>query len=116
MGGCVRWVNLTIPGFDGEDERRGSYDGSADHLCNLIEKLMRVLSIPKIILCGHSLGNIFGTYFVTKHPHLFEGYINITGIVDHWYTGLLTFFQTVVTEHGYNSKEWRDKRLFDDDH
>ncbi len=54
-----------IPGYDGEDERRGSYDGSADHLCKLIEKLMQVLSVPKIILCGHSLGSIFGTYFAS---------------------------------------------------
>jgi len=97
MGGSVRWVNLTIPGFDGEDERRGTYNGSADHLCKLIEKLMKFLLISKIILCGHSLGSIFGTYFITKNSHLVEGYINITGIVDHWYTGLLTFFQTVIT-------------------
>jgi len=29
MGDTCRWVNLTTPGFDGEDERRGDYNGSA---------------------------------------------------------------------------------------
>lgn len=28
----------------------------------------------------------------------------------------MTFIQTAVTEYGYNSAEWRAKRLFDDDH
>ena len=32
MGGECRWINLTIPGFDKEDERRGSYDGTASDL------------------------------------------------------------------------------------
>ena len=77
---------------------------------------MKVLSIQKIILCGYSLGSILGTYLITKSPHLVEGYINIAGIVDYWYIGLSTFFQTAVAENGYNSKEWREKRLFDDNH
>jgi hypothetical protein len=30
MDGKCRWINITIPGFDQEDERRGSYTGSAE--------------------------------------------------------------------------------------
>lgn len=42
------------------------------------------------------MGSIFASYFITKYADLVEGYINITGIVDDWYVGLLTFFQTTV--------------------
>jgi hypothetical protein len=68
------------------------------------------------VLCSHSLGAIFSSYFITKYPHVVEGYINITGIVDHWYVGLMTFFWIVVGKHGYNSQEWRDKQLLAQDH
>jgi pimeloyl-ACP methyl ester carboxylesterase len=82
----------------------------------LIIRLIKYLNVSKVILCAHSLGSIFSSYFITKYPNYVEGYINITGIVDHWYTGLMTFFQTVITENNYNSQEWRGKNLIDDDH
>jgi pimeloyl-ACP methyl ester carboxylesterase len=116
MGKSCRWVNLTIPGFDGEDERRGDYDGSVEHFSRLIIKLLGVLKVKKVLLCAHSLGSIFSTYFITHHLPYVEGYVNITGNIDQWYTGIMTFFQTCVTGHGYNSAEWRSKRLMDDDH
>jgi pimeloyl-ACP methyl ester carboxylesterase len=97
VGGCCRWVNLTTPGFDGEDERRGSYDGSAAHFAQLIVRLLAELQVRRVILCAHSLGSIFSSYFITHFPQCVAGYINITGIVDHWYTGLLTFVQTCIT-------------------
>ena len=81
----------------------------------MILKLLKKLGISKIILCAHSLGSIFCSYFITKHPEIVKGYINITGIVDHWYVGLITFFYNSVALFGYNSKEWREKKLFDDD-
>lgn len=96
MGKGYRWINLTTPGFDGEDERRGSYLGTAEHFSLLIIRILKKLGINKVILCAHSLGSIFCSYFITKYPQSVEGYINITGIVDHWYPGLLTFYQTVV--------------------
>ncbi len=68
-----------------------------------------------MILCAHSLGSIFSTYLITKHPYLISGYINVTGIVDHWYVGLMTFFRSSIAEHGLNSREWREKKLYDDD-
>jgi pimeloyl-ACP methyl ester carboxylesterase len=64
---------------------------------------MRKLELSKIIICGHSLGSIFSSYFITHYGEFVEGYINITGIVDLWYTGLMTFFNTVVTSYQYNS-------------
>jgi pimeloyl-ACP methyl ester carboxylesterase len=109
-------VNLIVPGFDGEDERRGDYDGSAAHLSQLIIKLMKALHVQKAIFCAHSLGSMFCSYFITHHPQYVEGYINVTGMVDYWSTGILVFFQTTFTEHGYNSAEWRAKKLWDDDH
>jgi hypothetical protein len=45
MGKTCRWVNFIIPGFDGEDERRGGYDGSAAHLSQLIIKLIKALHV-----------------------------------------------------------------------
>ena len=69
---------------------------------------MAKLKLSKIIICGHSLGSIFSSYFITKYPQYVEGYINITGIVDLWYTGLMTFFNTVITSYEYNSQEWRN--------
>ena len=103
MEDTCRWVNLTTPGFDGEDERRGNYNGSSADFAQLILRLLKYLKVTKVILCAHSLGSIYSSYFISRHPEVVEGYINITGIVNLWYTGLMTFFQTVVTEYGYNS-------------
>ena len=81
----------------------------------MIVRLLQHLKIPKVVLCTHSMGSIFSSYFITHYPAFVQGYVNITGIVDHWYVGLLTFVQVCITKYGYNSQEWRDKRLFDDD-
>jgi pimeloyl-ACP methyl ester carboxylesterase len=67
MGSECRWINLILPGFDGKDERRGDYNGSAEHISQLILMIMKHLKIGKIIFCGHSLGSIFGAYFLTKY-------------------------------------------------
>ena len=70
----------------------------------MILRIMLKLRLVKIIICAHSLGSIFCSHFITKWNAQVEGYINITGIVDLWYTGLLTFFNTVITLEGYNSQ------------
>ena len=70
----------------------------------MIIKLLRHLEISSVILCTHSMGSIFSSYFITYHPKYVRGYINITGIVDQWYVGLLTFFNAAVTHYGYNSQ------------
>lgn len=48
------------------------------------------------------MGSIFASYFITKHPEVVQGYINITGIVNYWYTGLLTFYRTASVAYGFN--------------
>jgi pimeloyl-ACP methyl ester carboxylesterase len=68
---------------------------------------MKRLNLQKIIICAHSLGSIFCSYFITKYPEAVKGYINITGIVDHWYIGLMTFFKLTISINDFNSKEWR---------
>ena len=65
--------------------------------------MLGYLGVGRVILCAHSLGSIFASYFITHHAEWVEGYVNVTGIVDLWYTGLLTFYQTTVAEWGYNS-------------
>lgn len=103
MGKNCRWINFTFPGFDGDDERRGTYTGTAEGISQLLINLLKKLQIPKVILCAHSLGSIFSTYFITNYPHFVSGYINVTGIVDHWYVGLMTFYRSSIGEHGFNS-------------
>jgi U1 small nuclear ribonucleoprotein C len=68
MKGKLRWINFVVPGFDGLDERRGNYSGSAEDLTKLIVAVLEELKISKIIYVAHSMGSIFGSYFITKHP------------------------------------------------
>ena len=90
-----RWINLTIPGYDGEDERRGTYDGSLRHMSELIIRLMKSRGVPKIVFCGHSMGSMVMIHFATHHPEYLDGTINITGLADTWYIGLMTFYNTI---------------------
>jgi len=57
--------------------------------------------VAKIIFVGHSMGSIFGGYFINRHPELIAGYVNITGIVNCWYTGLLTFYRSAIAAYGF---------------
>lgn len=61
------------------------------------------------------MGSIFSSYLITNYPQIVSGYINITGIVDHWYVGLMTFFRSAIAEHELNDEEWRRRKLYDDD-
>lgn len=97
-----RWINLTVPGFDGMDERRGTYSGSMRDLSILIVRLMENRGVKKIIYCGHSMGNIFMSYFATHYSQYIEGIISITGILDTWYTGLKTFHNAAVIKNNLN--------------
>lgn len=100
--GAVRWINFVIPGFDGLDERRGNYLGTAEDLSRLIILVLEQRKVDKIIFCGHSLGSIFASYFINNYPEVVAGYINITGIVNQWYVGLLTFYRTTAVEYGFS--------------
>jgi pimeloyl-ACP methyl ester carboxylesterase len=64
MDGKCRWVNITVPGFDQEDERRGTYSGSAEQFAEMIVRIIKKLNLGKVIYCGHSLGSIYAAYFI----------------------------------------------------
>jgi surfactin synthase thioesterase subunit len=55
----VRWINFIVPGFDGADERRGSYKGTLSDIIELIFLLLRdgLRSQNKVVLLGHSMGS-----------------------------------------------------------
>ena len=115
MQSSCRWINLVVPGFDGDDERRGNYSGSMKDFSELIVRLMNKLQLKRIVFCGHSMGSIFMTYFVTHYQRYIEGVVSITGIVDTWYVGLLGFYRTIVVSPGMNNMtDDRNERLNDD--
>lgn len=62
---------------------------------------MESRKVDKMIFCGHSMGSIFASYFITKYPQYVKGYINITGIVNYWYVGLMTFYRFVIGAYGF---------------
>ena len=68
----------------------------------MIIKIMKTRNIHKIVFCGHSMGSIFASYLVNKYPEYIQGYINITGIANIWYTGLLTFYRVTLAAYGFN--------------
>lgn len=47
------------------------------------------------------MGSIYASYFINKYPDIVRGYINITGIVNQWYCGLLTFYRHTAAAHGF---------------
>lgn len=49
------------------------------------------------------MGSIFGGYFINRYPEIVAGYVNITGIVNMWYIGLLTFYKNVVSKYGFGA-------------
>lgn len=55
----------------------------------------------KIIYCGHSMGSIYASYFINRYPEIVAGYINVTGIVNQWYLGLLTFYRCTSAAYGF---------------
>lgn len=103
------------PGYDGEDERRGTFDGSLEHMSQLLIQMTRSRGIEKFVFCGHSMGSMFMSYFVTHYRESLEGSISITGITDTWYIGLKTFYSLIVVENGLNVMTKDRNRILDDD-
>jgi pimeloyl-ACP methyl ester carboxylesterase len=64
----IRWLNIIVPGFDNEDERRGNYSGSIEDICILMKMLLDDLGIKKVIVLGHSMGSYISNAFVVKYP------------------------------------------------
>lgn len=101
MKGTVRWINFVVPGFDGLDERRGNYTGSAEDLGKLIVMVLEDRKVTRLVYCGHSMGSIFASYFINKYADIVHGYINVTGIVNQWYIGLLVFYRFTSAAYGF---------------
>ncbi len=57
------------------------------------------------------MGSIFASYFITKYPQVVKGYINVTGIVNQWYRGLLTFYKTVIAAYGFGRGPNHEKMI-----
>lgn len=104
-----------MPGFDGHDERRGTYDGSLRDLSELIVRMIKKLNIEKFVFCGHSMGSIFMSYFVTHYEKYLEGCISITGILDSWYVGLRVFYYNFVIDNNLNKMVADRNTILNDD-
>lgn len=63
-----RWINFSLPGFDGVDERRGNYSGSVNDVSDLLEELLNHLNIKEFVFLGHSFGGFVRNYYSLKYP------------------------------------------------
>lgn len=81
----IRWINFFIPGFDGEDERRGDYKGTLEDLCLMLIKLLNNLKLNKVILLGHSLGSFIVYRFALLYPERLAAIIFPAGASIDWY-------------------------------
>ena len=73
--------------------------------------LLENRKVSKIFYVGHSMGTYIASYFVNTYPQFIKGYINITGMVNIWYTGILTFIRTMVISLGFGVNSYRNARL-----
>jgi pimeloyl-ACP methyl ester carboxylesterase len=101
MGGYCRWINFIVPGFDGEDERRGTYNSSRPQLYALILLVLDRLKVGKAVICAHSFSSTYSPSLIKAYPHRFEGYINAAGMGDCWNHGFLSVYHNVTVSQGY---------------
>lgn len=101
----IRWINFVIPGYDGINEKRGTYNGSMDNICTLVYKILISRGVKKAIFCGHSGGTVFFPFLWKKYPHIFKGYLNIAGITNFWSIGMRLIYKIGAHDNGfgYNS-------------
>jgi pimeloyl-ACP methyl ester carboxylesterase len=74
----------------------------------MILALLDYLKVGKFLICGHSMGSIFMPFLNAAAPKRVIGLISITGIVDYWYIGLVSFYTLAVTQLGI-TKGWDPK-------
>jgi pimeloyl-ACP methyl ester carboxylesterase len=115
MGEVCRWINFIYPGYDGEDERRGDFDGSLEHMSQMLIAMVESRGIEKFVFCGHSMGSMFMAYFVTHYRRYLEGSVSITGITDTWYIGLKTFYSLIVVSNGLNKMTKDRNKILNND-
>jgi pimeloyl-ACP methyl ester carboxylesterase len=115
MKGRYRWINMMIPGFDGEDERRGTYDGTLKGFENLFFRLAKSLKLKRVVICAHSFGTTVGFHLASTLPFLIEGFINIAGVGSVWPNGMSFMYKATVVDLGYHQEHMKKSRLFDKD-
>jgi pimeloyl-ACP methyl ester carboxylesterase len=115
MGGKIRWVNMMIPGIDGEDERRGSYDGTLAGFSDLFLRIVGKLGLKRVIICAHSFGSTVGFHLASVFPQIVEGFINIAGLSSIWPIGMSYMYKACIVDNGCHLAEWKRQRLYDSD-
>lgn len=115
MGNKYRWINLTIPGLDGEDERRGSYDGTINGFSTLFLRLIAKLQLKRITICAHSFGTTVGFRLSIMHPYLIEGFINIAGVANNWPVGMGYMYKACISDLNFYDEGWKNKKLYEED-
>jgi pimeloyl-ACP methyl ester carboxylesterase len=74
-----RVIAMDLPGFGGSEPLPGGYsiDGFADAIADLVKHL----SLPRVVLVGHSLGGPLAVRFAHRHPELADAIILAAGTV-----------------------------------
>lgn len=47
------------------------------------------------------MGSIFFGYFMSKHPEIVAGYVNLTGISNYWSMGSMAFYRNLIVTYGF---------------
>ncbi|KAL4489806.1 hypothetical protein ABPG72_022446 [Tetrahymena utriculariae] len=80
-----RWINFSVPGLDGKDERRGTYQGYLEDTSLLIKDFLDELKIEQVILIMHSAGGLYGKYFMQQNPNRVRASVQIASIgIEMW--------------------------------
>ncbi|KRX00383.1 hypothetical protein PPERSA_03604 [Pseudocohnilembus persalinus] len=112
----IRWINFVVPGYDGEDERRGEYLGEFNQILEMMKKLIDFLQLEKIFLLQHSTGSIIGLLFQDKYPDLCLGHIMLGAVAINWTFGIKAYYEVIIGQFGEeNQQKFIEKSNNDDD-
>lgn len=106
---------MAIPGMDGQDERRGAYDGTLNGFCDLFLRIVGKLKLKRVTICAHSFGSTVGLTLVESFPRIVEGFINIAGLTISWPFGMSYMYKSCIVDNGYFREEWKTKRMYEKD-
>ncbi|EAR97748.2 alpha/beta fold hydrolase (macronuclear) [Tetrahymena thermophila SB210] len=115
-----RWINFSIPGLDGQDERRGTYLGYLEDTSLLMKDFLDELKIDKVVLIMHSAGGMYGKKFIHTHPERVKAIVQLASIgLEIWEPLLVqnTIFQKIgidlnsITREQIDNKDFRDSMI-----
>ncbi|EAR95002.1 alpha/beta fold hydrolase (macronuclear) [Tetrahymena thermophila SB210] len=113
-----RWINFSVPGLDGKDERRGTYQGYLEDTSLLIKDFLDELKIDKVILIMHSAGGLYGKYFMYQYPDRVRASVQAASIGIEMWAPLLQenlFFKQFgidvlkITREEVDTQQFRDQ-------